>query len=466
MFEEVDERRRRLDAYRPFTPEMRARLDAVFEPWFIYGSNALEGNTLSLGDTIYLIREGRLPSGKTEEEYLEVKGQQAAYSYLRQAVEGRFRPSEKLVRELHQLLTGGLDSEKYRPGQYKDRDNQVRLSDGSLFPYVSHVNTPSAMQALIDWWLGDAGKLHPVEQASRLHYNFILIHPFRDGNGRTARLLTNLLLLQAGHGMVVFRAAERRRVYLEALRAVDRSVDLAQLAPDNPALNLFPFMSFLEQELLWSYDLALDVLEGRVATSTEDLIGRFGGMEQRALAAAGITPDEATRLKETARQVQSLTRRIGTTIAAISSGLDSKWQDLETFHSIEDEPPKAMDSSALFGRKRREVLGIGNAPFHGAVGIVSLEISNKETSAVRISVPTNTCEFVVFAEPHALVIGAIRQIETENPGLRTSSDLIRFPLGSEPQNGERVDGFVLEQVRRFLDQTEAEITARNDRGPS
>src|SRR4051794_4816087 len=141
MFEEVEARAKRLNAYKPFDSETLARLDAVFEPWFIYGSNALEGNTLTLGDTIYLIREGKLPGGKREEEYLEVKGQQAAYAYLRDAVAGQFPLTEKLIREFYTLLTERLEAGKYHPGQYKDRDNQVRLPDGSLFPYVSHVET-------------------------------------------------------------------------------------------------------------------------------------------------------------------------------------------------------------------------------------------------------------------------------------------------------------------------------------
>jgi Fic family protein len=113
MFEEVESRRRRLDAYKPFDDQMVRRLNAIFEPWFIYNSNALEGNTLSLGDTIYVIREGRLPGGKTEDEYLEVKGQQAAYAYLQEAVRNAFPLSEKLIRELHQLLTEKLDIEKF-----------------------------------------------------------------------------------------------------------------------------------------------------------------------------------------------------------------------------------------------------------------------------------------------------------------------------------------------------------------
>src|SRR5437762_11126131 len=123
MFEEIEGRRKRLDGLGPLGPDSLRRLDAFFEPFFIHASNAIEGNTLTLGDTIGVIREGRLPGGKREEEYLEVKGQQAAYAYLQQAVRGGSPLSEKLIREFHQLLTGQLSPEKYRPGQYKNREN-------------------------------------------------------------------------------------------------------------------------------------------------------------------------------------------------------------------------------------------------------------------------------------------------------------------------------------------------------
>jgi hypothetical protein len=459
MFETVDERRKRVDAHRPFSAELLARLDAVFEPWFIYGSNAIEGNTLTLADTISLIREGRLPAGKREEEYLEVKGQQAAYAYLREAVAGRYQPSDKLIREMHQLLTGNLDAEKYRPGQYKDRDNQVRLSDGSLSPYVSHVATPAAMHELIAWWLGEGQKLHPVEQAAWLHYKFILVHPFRDGNGRTARLLTNLLLLQRGHGMTIFRAAERRRLYLDALRAVDLSVPQSDLAPDHPGLNLFPFVSYLEQELLWSYDLALDVIEGRVVVSTEDLIRRFGGLEQRALAAAGITADEKSRLEEAARKVEALKNRIGSRLQELSRSLNSGWRELVSHSSMDTRSFEYLDHAPRGVQTWRQLLAMGLSSIRGSVGLVSFAISGKQSSPISVVVPGNRCEFLIVAEPHALTVGALSFVDGPDEPWG-EDDLIRVPFG-ESEQAASVDAFVLKHVNHFLERVDAEITARN-----
>jgi hypothetical protein len=462
MFEQVDARRQRLDAYRPFSAEQRARLDAVFEPWFIYGSNAIEGNTLTLADTILLIRDAVLPAGKTETEYLEVKGQQAAYAYLHAAAAASVPPSERLVREFHQLLTGNLDPEKYRPGQYKDRDNQVRLADGSLFPYVSHVATPAAMQDLVTWWLGDGRKLHPIEQAAWLHYKLILIHPFRDGNGRTARLLTNLLLLQSGYNLTIFRAAERRRVYLDALRAVDSSVPAGELVPDHPHLNLFPFVSYLEQELLWSYDQALDVLEGRTVVTTEDLIRRFSALEQRSLAAAGIAPDERTRRERASETTREVTRNIAAQVQELSDKLNTGWPNLLSAVR-QNSGLDLLDRFAFFSRTPREQLGITSAVL-GTVGEVVLSVHRREDSPLPIEVPYNACQFEIFMEPHALTVAAIHGVSgadgsTETTQIDTAH--VRLTPGSEPSREARIKTFVLEQVNRFLERTEAEVTLRN-----
>jgi hypothetical protein len=470
MFEEVEARRRRLDAHKPFGAQMLERLDAVFEPWFIYGSNALEGNTLTLGDTIYLIREGKLPGGgKREEEYLEVKGQQAAYAYLRQAVAGKLRINEKLIREFHTLLTEKLDANKYRPGQYKNRDNQVRLADGTLFPYVSHVETPAAMRDLVRWLDEEGQQLHPVERAAALHYKFILIHPFLDGNGRTARLLTNLAILQSGHVMTVFRADERRRLYLDALRATDTSVPITELTPNNPNLNLFPFTSYVEQELLWSYDLALDVVEGRLSVTSEDLVRRFERMDQRGLQAMGIAADEGSRLEAAAEAVQRLTDRVGSQVSDIATGLNEKWSEIVARDAGEVAGARdLLDRSPLLpADPRKQLLGIEDTSLRGQAGVVSISVGRKPDNLVQMAVPRNVCEFVVYAEPHALTLASIRISGSPKKGLHTvpvphvDTASVRLSLDPASWRDTEISRFILEELTRFLDATEAEIKRVN-----
>jgi len=465
MFESVEAKRAQLDRHRPFDDSMLARLDAVFEPLFIYGSNALEGNTLSLGDTIYVIREGRLPGGKREEEYLEVKGQQAAYAYLRQAVAGGFELTEKLVREFHQLLTDKLDPEKYLPGAYKNRDNLVALPDGTLFPYVSHVEVPAAVRDLVAWFRGDGQTLHPVERAAALHYRFILIHPFLDGNGRTARLLTNFALLTSGHSMALFRADERRRVYLDALRAADTSVPIQDLRPDQPQLNLFPFVSYVEQELLWSYDQALDVVEGRMVVTTEDLVRRFSGLEQRGLAAAGILTDESSRLAHSAQLVERLTHIVASKLEEIAAAVGKTWAELEIrYYSRTGGARDILEGSqydpVVNFPPRLEVLGWGAASIRGHAGLVGLRIQRKAGGLLQVDLPTNVCEFVIHSEPHSLKLGSYRTPAMSGEH-QIDSASVKLPLDPELWRSSEIDRFLAQEIDLFREATEAAIRARN-----
>ncbi|HEY2900736.1 MAG TPA: Fic family protein [Polyangia bacterium] len=465
MFEEVEARRERLATYKPFSAEMRQRLDAVFEPYFIYGSNALEGNTLSLGDTFYIVREGKLPGGKREEEYLEVKGQQDAYSYLRDAATGQVPLSEKLIREFHELLTQKLDAEKYRPGKYKSHDNQVWLSDGSLFSYVSHLDTPAAMRGLVAWYLGDGQTLHPVERAAGLHYRFALIHPFQDGNGRTARLLANLALLQAGHVMAIFRADnERRRAYLDALDAVTKSVPANEVVPDNPRLNLFPFVAHLEQDLLSSYDVALDVVEGRLAISAEDVVRRFETLEQRLLPKLGIAQNEKERLASNARLVHELTDRIRTSVDAVAR-VGRGWTELalET-GSFKQGARDTLDvPPPLSFAKRRLLLAMDDSA-RGETGVVTIQLKRRAGSLVQLDVPLNWCEFVIWAEPHELTVGCLRISRPLIPADLAGTgalgrSFLRVPLDPRLWRADEIDRFVATEANRFLESMESAMSA-------
>lgn len=426
MFEELEARRARLDALRPFDAGASRRLERVLKPYFIYSSNALEGSTLSLGDTLYILEEGRLPGGKKEEEYLEVKGQEEAYRFLTQAVDGRFILDDKLVREFHQLLTGRLDHEKYQPGQYKTRDNRVDLGDGNIFPYVSHVEPPAAMAALISWARSAAGTLHAVELAARLHYNFILIHPFLDGNGRTARMLANLVLMQAGYVPAMFRAEDRRRVYLDALRGVDVSVAASDLAPLAPALNYFPFVSYLEEELLWSFDRALDAVTGKAGLTSEDIIKRFADLDGRARIT--VPQGEAERRRAQEAAVREMT---GLIESAVSDLVDAGRQHLQaTIASV---------TSSVDGHPPR--------------GTVSLQVTLRSDADPSLWMNRQHLRFVVAAEPHRMIIGCQR-----GPAEPVEAQL-QLPRSPDQWRRSEIQQFVVDRVASFLDGIEISLTS-------
>jgi hypothetical protein len=468
MFEEVEDRRRRLALHRPSDPVTAERLNAFFEPWLIWSSNALEGNTMSLGDTVYLIREGKLPAGKREDEYLEVKGQQDAHAYVLEAVARDFRMSEKLIREVHQLLTRKLDHEKFLPGQYKDRDDQVRLADGRLFPYLSHVDTPAAMKGLVDWYLGAGADLHPIERAARFHYQFILVHPFRDGNGRTARALTNLSLMQGGYVPAIFRAGERRPVYLGALRQVDDSVPLEALAPSHPGLNLFPFVSYIEQELLWSYDRALDIVEGRLSVSPEDLVTSFVGLEREALRAVGIAPDDEARLAQMSTSVERMSEHVAGILRGVVEAANATLKEITVLLQVESHSAGEALSAAEPGSiqsLRRAALNLGDSVVRGRLAAIRLQFRKRTTGSTEVTPPPAWCEFLMFAEPHTLLLAAHVDAGMKLPAgeARPPDARIRLPLDPSAWRRADVERFLIDQTQAFLVLATTEAARLNGR---
>jgi prophage maintenance system killer protein len=470
MFEEVEERRRRLDGYRPFGPDVRVRLDAVFEPWFVYASNALAGNTLGLGDTILLIRERRLPAGKSEEEYLEVKGQQAGYGYLHHAVEDRVQLSEPLVRELHKLLTVRLEQTRYRPGQYKP-------ANGVTGAGVAMSDSPSATQVvkrLVDWFHGEAHTLHPIERAAWLHQKLMLIRPFRDGNGRTARLLANLALLQGGYMPALFRSDGGGRRYREAMRSVEASV------------------AYHVDELRWSHQLALDVLDGRLPVNSDELVRRFARAADLALVSAPVPtpvpgpapaslplslslpaapparrpgPDD-TILEPTisldalpgelaSDAVKKLNRRVSAQVTGICSVLNRGWTELRA--ECGQELGGWRD---LLDENRLRDLQLEPRALRADAGVVWVVLKRRPSSATSLLVPANRFELCTYTEPLTLCLAGVRHLMTSEASVTHTASL-RLDLDGSAWRAVEVERFVIEQLNLFLGATEAEIENLN-----
>ncbi|MFD1872448.1 Fic family protein [Hymenobacter bucti] len=233
-FAEVDRLKAELDALRPLTPEQEARVLQKFRLEWNYNSNAIEGNSLTLGETRSLLLHGLTAAGKPIRDHLDIKGHNAAVFALEDFVRDQYPLTEQFIREMHQLLlgepyhtpaqtAGGQPTRKLIvPGRYKTSPNNVLTATGEMFYFASPEETPGRMTDLIDWYRAEeaAPTMHPVALAAEFHYRFVRIHPFDDGNGRMSRLLMNLILLRHGYPMTVIQAADRNR-YLAALAEAD-----------------------------------------------------------------------------------------------------------------------------------------------------------------------------------------------------------------------------------------------------
>jgi Fic family protein len=177
----------------------------------VYNSNAIEGNTLTLGETRLVIEDGLTIGGKTTREMHEAEGLARAIDAL---ISGELVVSEDTILIFHRLIMRGIDDEN--AGRY--RQIQVYISgDDHRPPRASEV--ANLMEELMIWYIGSVAIMHPTLLTSEFHYRFVKIHPFVDGNGRTARLLSNLILMSHGYPMIIVPIV-RRADYISSLHSV------------------------------------------------------------------------------------------------------------------------------------------------------------------------------------------------------------------------------------------------------
>ena len=205
LFAEVDALKAELDKRRPLTQGELQRLRDEFLIEYTYNSNAIEGNTLTLQETA-LVLEGITIDKKPLKDHLEAVGHRDAFLYVEELVKNKVPFSERIIKEIHTLVL--MDRPEDR-GVY--RRIPVRIMGAYHVP-PDPVLVPEQMERLVAEFEGNK-KLHPIERAALFHLKFEGIHPFVDGNGRTGRLILNLMLMQAGYPPINVKYSDRKRYY-------------------------------------------------------------------------------------------------------------------------------------------------------------------------------------------------------------------------------------------------------------
>jgi len=271
LLRRIDQRKAEVDALRPFSQEQEGRIMQKFRLDWNYHSNAIEGNSLTYGETIAFLMEGLTAKGKPFKDHLDIKGHNEGIDYLMHFIKNRDQLSEKIIRELHEMILvepysnpaqtpDGQKVEKLVTlGKYKTQPNHVKTPTGETHYYATPEETPAKMTDLVDWLRKHQEKndLHPLVLAASFHYRFVAIHPFDDGNGRMSRLLMNLLLMQYGYPPVVIKQQDRQAYYY-ALRQAD-------------AGELSTFIEYIGENLLHSLDIQLKGARGESLEEPDDL---------------------------------------------------------------------------------------------------------------------------------------------------------------------------------------------------
>jgi Fic family protein len=208
LLQRIQDKKEQLDGLRPLPAAAVRRLNEQLTVEWIYNSNAIEGSMLTLRETQLILEQGITIGGKSLREHFEVINHQEAIRLV-ESLAGQQTPITAVhVRQLHALVLAKIDDEN--AGQY--RNLPVRIVGAAHEP-------PPAWDVSVqmdDWavWLQEQeGQMEIVALAALAHHKLVAIHPFLDGNGRTARLIMNLVLLRAGYPPAIIARVNRRQYY-------------------------------------------------------------------------------------------------------------------------------------------------------------------------------------------------------------------------------------------------------------
>lgn len=270
--ERIERLSRDLERLKPISLKDEDRLWKKFRLEWDYNSNHIEGNTLTYKQTELLLMFDHIAGPISVREVEEMRAHDVAIRMVQElALDPERDLTETFIRDLNKAIlvesyekeavtpSGEPTTKLIEPGNYKKTPNSVRLPSGELFNYVSPEETPIKMGELLEYYREHSAQKseHPVVLAAMLHYDFVRIHPFDDGNGRVARLIMNFVLLKNSLPPVIIKSADKR-AYLNVLRQADAEL-------------LNPFVNYIAEQLTWSLELSIRAAKGESIEEPDDL---------------------------------------------------------------------------------------------------------------------------------------------------------------------------------------------------
>ncbi|MEA3354868.1 MAG: Fic family protein [Patescibacteria group bacterium] len=262
LLNKINQLKEDLDKIRPVKGKDLLKLQEGLRIEWIYNSNAIEGNSLSLGETAFFLREGLTTEGRPLKDFLEAKNHQEAILAMNDCLKNKRSLSQSFIKELHAVLLKNIDyiwvrgkggrlvRKKIEAGKYKTQPNHVLTLSGKVHYYTEPIKVQFEMDQLMNWYKNKGQGLEVVERATIFHYKLVKIHPFDDGNGRLARILMNLILIKDGFLPAVIKN-DKRREYLKALESADKG-------------NLSIFVNFTAFEVMETMEKVLMALKGEI----------------------------------------------------------------------------------------------------------------------------------------------------------------------------------------------------------
>ena len=218
ILKEIDILKDKLDSYRQFDSY---KIKQALELEYTFESNRIEGNTMTLRETDMVINEGLTISGKSMREHLEAINHQEAIGFIKDLMQKNNSLNERDLLSIHNLILRGIIPED--AGRY--RKVQVMIQGSTHMP-PQPLMVAQEMEEYFIWYEINKTKLHPIILAAEMHERLITIHPFIDGNGRTSRLIMNLILLQKGYLIANIKGDyENKTQYYQSLEKAQTKKD-------------------------------------------------------------------------------------------------------------------------------------------------------------------------------------------------------------------------------------------------
>lgn len=280
----------------PLKPEFQKRLDDKFKLDFNYNTNHIEGNTLTYGQTKLLFMFGETSGNANLKDYEEMKAHNVGLEMMKTEALDKERPlTESFIRELNKIILvqnywknaqterGDPTRIEIKVGDYKSRQNSVRTVTGEVFHYATPEETPAFMTMLVHWFNQEEtqNRLTPIELASLLHYRYIRIHPFEDGNGRIARLLVNYVLYRHGYPMLVVHTEDKEN-YLRILHQCDINVGFTPSDGANATIEqITPFVEYMKEQLQHALEIGIRAAKGENIEEDDDFAKRIALLKRK-----------------------------------------------------------------------------------------------------------------------------------------------------------------------------------------
>jgi Fic family protein len=375
---QIDALQQQIAAYGELKQEVKNKINYKFRLECNYTSNSMEGNSLTKQETRSVMVGNITVGGKPIKDVLEIKGHDEVISEILKIGKGELHISEKRIKDIHRGIMHEEDPEKKNLiGTWKRQINYLYNYKNERFDFAAPDEVPERMHQLVNWINAEGEKiqrkeanaLHPVQLALKFHLDYVTIHPFDDGNGRTARILTNLILISYGFPPIYIKDSEKDQYYqyLGDIQGYGGQPDL--------------FYTFMSGLVMRSQQLVLDAIEGKSLEEPDDLDKKIALLDK--MLDAGGEEIEFTNTEEVVQKVLNevaipLFRKLGekglkfsllfqkTDFIGVVNNIPYSHEDLEQVLTSFQERVINMDSITIvnFSIGLRVFKKLGKNPFN------------------------------------------------------------------------------------------------------